>query len=55
MVPLAVFFGFVILYSVLKMSIDTYILIAFALLLAIIVVEYYILKKWGIKKFNEIN
>jgi ABC-2 type transport system permease protein len=55
MVPLAVFFGFVILYSVLKMSIDTYILIAFALLLAIIVVEYYILKKWGIKKFNDIN
>lgn len=55
MVPLAVFFGFVILYSVLKMPIDTYILIAFALLLAIIMIEYYILKKWGIKRFNEIN
>lgn len=55
MVPLAVFFGLVILYSVLNIAIDTYILIVFALLLAIIVIEYYILKKWGINRFNEIN
>jgi ABC-2 type transport system permease protein len=43
------------LYFALKMSIDTYILLVFALLCAIIVLQYNILKSWGIKRFNELN
>jgi len=43
------------LYAALKMSIDTYILIVFALLCAIIVLQYNILKSWGMKRFNELN
>jgi len=54
-VPLIVLLGLGALYVALKLSIDTYILIVFALLLAIIVLQYNILKSWGIRKFNSLN
>lgn len=55
MVPLALLFGFGALYTVLNISIDMYVLLVFALLLAIIMIQYMILKKWGIKRFYKIN
>lgn len=55
MVPLAIYFAFIVGYSLLNIAIDTYVLIILTLLLVIIVVQYYILKNWGIKRFNEIN
>jgi len=55
MIPLAIFFAIGILYTTLTVSIDIYILAIFALLLAVIMLQYNILKRWGIKRFNEIN
>lgn len=55
MVPLFVFVGLVVIYTKLNIAIDTYILLLFTLLLLAIMVQYNILKKWGIKRFNEIN
>jgi ABC-2 type transport system permease protein len=55
LIPMALIFGFVSIYLALNISIEIYILIIFALLLFIIMVQYYMLKKWGIKRFNEIN
>jgi len=54
-VPLIVLLAMGALYVALNISIDTYILIIFALLLSVSVLEYNILKRWGIKRFNEIN
>lgn len=54
-VPIVLVFASSAAYFALNMSIDKYLLIIFALLLGIIMVQYNILKKWGIKKFNEIN
>ncbi len=55
MVPMVILFGLVSLYFVLNISIEVYILIIFALLLFSIMVQYNILKKWGIKKFSQIS
>lgn len=55
MVPLFVFMISIVAYTALNISIDTYILIIFTLLLIAVMVQYYILKTWGIKRFKEIN
>lgn len=55
MIPLVIYFALTMVYSLVNITIDTYVLIVCTLLLAIIMVQYYILKKWGIKRFNEIN
>ncbi|MEG1705268.1 MAG: hypothetical protein RR290_01680 [Clostridia bacterium] len=55
MLPMMLFIVALSLYFVIGVEINTYVLLVISLLLVIIMLQYVILKKWGIKKFNELN
>lgn len=54
-IPIIILFILISIYNIFKLPINTYVLIIFTLLLISIMVQYMILKKWGIKRFYKIN
>lgn len=55
MIPLMLMILIMFLYGGINIAIETFLIIACALLLLVNVVQYFLLKNWGVKKFNELN